>query len=130
MFASETKVIGGTLADAEKALNEQFGKIHVQEKSRAPTGVSYAIRITPKAWATAKVTQITEGVSIGLEPRVFLIGWAILILVGLMIFVIPGLIITFGLLIRLFIIGKIVGRRIDDISRAVEHEVKLRSQPK
>lgn len=125
MMNHERKIIGATIPDVEKALFEQYGKSKAREKGRSAQGVTYVVSLSSKSYAKCTITQITEGASLSMSPD---IGgaWIVLIVIGLFMFIIPGLFFSVFLVFRMFIISKFIGRGIDNVVRGAEHEVKLR----
>ena len=131
MFASERKIIGVTVPDVEQSLMEQYGRSSLYEQGRSQGSVTYIVRVSSKMPVKAIILPNPNGITLRLDPHISMLVaglYAVFIVIGLFLFVLPGLLIAFFLVFKTWLAGKLVRGHIDNIVRGAEHQAKLRQQ--
>ena len=125
---SET-IPNATVADVEEALAEQFGKTNIKMLHRSASEAAWMFRAGPKSPAKCTVSGAPTNTTITLSPH--FPAWVIaidviLIVIGCLLFIVPGLLLMAFVGIQYFVCKKCIGRGFPDMVKRLEEKARTR----
>jgi len=122
--------MGATIADVEHAAAEHYGRANMWERGRSPGGVRYVLRVGSRKSADCTISQTPDGILITMSPYCptgLLVVLILLIFVGLIACIVPGLAIIIYEVIYFSATSALIERGMPTIVNLAEHQARLRS---